>query len=309
MDQFEIAKQFFSQNQIAYLADEPLMKYTSFKIGGKGKIVVFPSQEEQVKKIFAYCHERKIPCLILGNGSNVLISDQGYDGVVLVLGRDFSEISLLDEETILATAGASLMKVCRFAQQHGLSGLEFAYGIPATVGGAVYMNAGAYGGEMKDVLLYANHIQSDGTVGRFTGEELDLSYRHSVYSQGGYCVLSAAFRLKKGDREEIQQKMDDFLNRRREKQPLEYPSAGSTFKRPEGAYAAKLIEDCGLKGVKVGGAQVSEKHSGFLINADHATCEDVLALIRLVQQKVKEQTGFTLECEVRRIGSGMEDHK
>lgn len=306
MDRFEMAEAFFAEEKINYLAYEPLMKYTSFKIGGEGRLVVFPCTEEQAAKAFGYCRENNLPCLILGNGSNVLISDEGYPGVVLVLGQNFSQIRLLDDITIVAAAGTSLMKVCRFAQAHGLSGLEFAYGIPATVGGAVYMNAGAYGGEIKDVLLSASHIAPDGTAGSFTGGELDLSYRHSVYSAGGYCILSAAFSLSKGDPAEIQQKMDDYLGRRREKQPLEYPSAGSTFKRPEGAYAAKLIQDCGLKGMRVGGAQVSEKHSGFIINADHASCKDVEELIRLVQQEVKRQTGFTLECEVKRIGPNLE---
>ncbi len=288
-----------SQQGISYKLEEPLAPHTSFKIGGNCRMLIAPASEEEARQAVVCCGD--YPVLVLGNGSNVLVSDDGFDGIVILMNRDCSNIRLLDDNTIEAQAGASLMSVCRFALEHSLTGLEFAYGIPATVGGAVFMNAGAYGGEMKDVVVKANHVHN-GKIGSFAGEELQFSYRHSAYSKGGYLILSAVFRLQKGNREEIQAKMEDLMGRRKSKQPLEYPSAGSTFKRPPNAFAAKLIEDCGLKGVSVGGAQVSEKHSGFVINTGGATCKDVQELIALVQKTVKEKSGIDLECEVRYIG-------
>lgn len=302
MERFKKLGLALQEQGVFFLTEEPLAKYTSFKIGGPCRVLIAPSSEEEIIFAVDRCRENQIPYLILGNGSNMLVSDKGYNGAVILLGHRFSRISLLEDGvTVRAEAGASLAKVCMFAKEHGLSGLEFAYGIPATVGGAVYMNAGAYGGEMKDVLRSARHITSEGKTGCFQGKELRLSYRHSVYSDSSYCVTSADFRLKPGNPDDIMAAMEDVMGRRKEKQPLEYPSAGSTFKRPEGAFAAKLIEDCGLKGVRVGGAMVSPKHSGFVINYDGATCQDVLSLIALIQKKVKEQTGFCLECEVKYI--------
>jgi UDP-N-acetylmuramate dehydrogenase len=213
-----------------------------------------------------------------------------------------SEIKLLDETTIYCEAGASLKALCMFALENSLSGLEFAYGIPGTLGGAVYMNAGAYGGEMKDVLYSVNHIDNDGNNGTLNKENLDLGYRHSAYTNNGFVITSAVIKLTKADKKDIKEAMDDKLQRRKDKQPLEYPSAGSTFKRPEGYFAGALIEDCGLKGYTVGGAQVSEKHAGFVINKGGATATDVMTLISDVQRIVKEKHGVTLETEVKIVG-------
>lgn len=287
------------ENSILFREEEALKKHTSFQIGGNCRLLIEPATKEQVVKTLECLKD--YPYIVLGNGSNVLVSDEGFDGAVLLLNRNFSAIRLLDEETIEVEAGASLVSLCNFALEHSLTGLEFAYGIPATVGGALFMNAGAYGGEMKDVVESVSHIK-DGELGSYAKEELDYSYRHSIYQQGNYVILSGVLRLKKGDKAEIRAKMDDLMGRRKSKQPLNFPSAGSTFKRPVGAFAAKLIEDCGLKGASVGGAQVSEKHSGFIINTGNATCKDVLDLIEIVKDKVKEETGFTLECEVKLIG-------
>ncbi len=286
---------------IKYKINEPLAQYTSFKIGGECKLMVIPKSEDEIIYTLKLINENNLKKLILGNGSNVLISDDGFDGVIVLLGNDFSDIKLIDEDTVFASAGASLSRLCTFAMQNSLSGLEFAYGIPGTVGGAVYMNAGAYGGEIKDVLKSAYHITDKLNSENKSAEDLDLSYRHSFYSDKDYVITGAVFKLKKGNRDEIKAIMTETMNKRKSKQPLEYPSAGSTFKRPEGAFAAKLIDDCGLKGKTVGGAVVSEKHSGFVINKGNATCKDVLELIDIIKNEVKTKTGFTLECEVKYI--------
>lgn len=288
-----------SVTKISFRREESLKKHTSFQIGGNCRLLIEPTTREEMAETLNCLQD--YPYIVLGNGSNVLVKDEGFDGAVILCNRNFSGIRLLDEETIEAEAGVSLASLCLFALEHSLTGLEFAYGIPATVGGALFMNAGAYGGEMKDVTAKVSHIKN-GVFGSFSQEELQFSYRHSVYQTGEYLILSGVFRLQKGDLTEIRAKMDDFMGRRKSKQPLNFPSAGSTFKRPVGAFAAKLIEDCGLKGTSVGGAQVSEKHSGFIINTGNATCKDVLDLIELVQEKVKNETGYQLECEVRMIG-------
>lgn len=292
---------YLDQLQIAYKENEPLRAYTSFKIGGPCEVLMIPKSKQEIKQAVQLCKEQNTPYLILGNGSNVLVSDQGYRGAVILLNSRFSEITLPEEHTVYAQAGASLSKLCVFAQQHGLTGLEFAYGIPATVGGAVYMNAGAYGGETKDVLQYVHYLDENGTEHERPVEELEMAYRHSFFSNKGHCILGAGFALTPGDPAEIRKNMDDIYGRRKDKQPLEFPSAGSTFKRPQGAFAAALIQDSGLKGCQVGGAQVSEKHSGFVINRDGATCADVLALVEKVKRVVKEKTGFELECEIKMI--------
>lgn len=287
---------------ISTKSEESLAGYTSFKIGGRCRILIEPESTDQIGQVLSLCSQWNVPYLIIGNGSNMLISDRGYDGAVILLNQKFAEIQLLGEDRIVAQAGASLMKVCRFAAEHALSGLEFAYGIPATVGGAVYMNAGAYGGEMKDVLSAVEHFTLHGERVKLPVEKLELSYRHSIYTDQQNCILSAEFQLTPGDPEEIQSRMKEIMERRKSKQPLEFASAGSTFKRPENAFAAKLIEDCGLKGRTVGAAQVSEKHSGFVINRGGATCADVKALIKIIQQEVFRQSGIQLECEVKMIG-------
>ena len=278
--------------------DEPMNRHTSFKIGGKADTYVNVDNLSNLSAIIKECKESDIDYLILGNGSNVLVSDDGYRGVIIRLGGDFRKISLVDDTTVYCGAGASLASLCKFALNNGLSGLEFAWGIPGTVGGAVFMNAGAYDGEMKNVVYSVSHLTPDCKIGRCEKENLQMGYRTSVY-RGNSCIITgAAIKLKKAEPEDIRAKMDDFLNRRSTKQPLDFPSAGSVFKRPEGAFAGALIEQCGLKGKSHGGAQVSEKHAGFIINKSNATANDVKSLIREVQTKVYDETGYDLECEL-----------
>lgn len=294
----ELLIKFAKETEIPFSENEMLSAHTTFKIGGPAEVFASPQNAGQVSAAVRFCKENGVKLFPLGKGSNLLVSDEGASGIVLHFGRDMSEMRLLDEETIYCEAGASLAKLCGFALENSLTGLEFAYGIPGSVGGAVFMNAGAYGGEIKDVILYTEHIDENGECGKFSGEELQMSYRRSIYSSKKYIITAAAFRLKKGDKAEIKAKMDELLGKRFDKQPMDKPSAGSTFKRPEGAFASALIDQCGLKGFTVGGAQVSEKHAGFVINKGGATCADVLELIKQVQDKVKTDTGFTLEPEV-----------
>lgn len=284
------------------IENAPMSKYTSFKCGGDASFLIVPESLEQVELIIKKATENNVTPLVIGNGSNLLVTDDGIDGIVIKIGSKISKIELLDDTTILCEAGASMKSLCMFALENSLSGLEFAYGIPGTLGGAVYMNAGAYGGEMKDVLLSCKHIDNSGNVNTFKKEELKLNYRHSAYTENGYTILSAVLKLKKADKVEIKEAMDDKLRRRKEKQPLEYPSAGSTFKRPIGYYAGALVEQSGLKGYTVGGAQVSEKHAGFVINKGGATATDIITLIADVQKKVYEDSGVHLEPEVKIIG-------
>ena len=294
----ELLIKFAKETEIPFSENEMLSAHTTFKIGGPAEVFASPQNAGQVSAAVRFCKENGVKLFPLGKGSNLLVSDEGASGIVLHFGRDMSEMRLLDEETIYCESGASLAKLCGFALENSLTGLEFAYGIPGSVGGAVFMNAGAYGGEIKDVILYAEPIDENGERGVFEGDALEMSYRHSVYSSKKYIITSAVFRLKKGDKAEIKAKMDELLGKRFDKQPMDKPSAGSTFKRPEGAFASALIDQCGLKGFTVGGAQVSEKHAGFVINKGGATCADVLELIKQVQDKVKTDTGFTLEPEV-----------
>lgn len=278
-----------------------MKNYTSFKVGGPAELFLSPEDAGQTAKLVRFCEKEEIPVFVLGKGSNLLVSDRGIKGAVIYTGKQCG-ISLVDENTVRAQSGASLAQLCTFALENSLSGLEFAYGIPGTVGGAVFMNAGAYGGEMKDVLLNSEYISTDGTSGELDNEAMELSYRHSAYENSNLVITAASVRLAPADRNEIKSTMNDILARRKEKQPLEYPSAGSTFKRPEGNFAGALIEQCGLKGVSVGGAQVSEKHAGFIINRGGATAADILSLIKHVQARVKAQTGVSLETEIRLIG-------
>lgn len=278
--------------------DEPMNRHTSFKIGGNADTYVKVGTLSKLSAIIKECVESDVDYIILGNGSNVLVSDDGYRGAVIRLDGDFRKISLVDESTVYCGAGASLASLCKFALNCGLSGLEFAWGIPGTVGGAVFMNAGAYDGEMKNVVCSVSHINPDGSIGRCDKDDLQMGYRTSVYRKNKCIITGVTLKLKKGNPDEIRAKMDDFMNRRSTKQPLEYPSAGSVFKRPEGAYAGALIEQCGLKGKCHGGAQVSEKHAGFIINKSFATANDVKSLIREVQTKVFDETGYNLECEL-----------
>lgn len=283
------------------LEREPMSKHTSFRIGGPADLFVQPANEEELWNALHLARQEKVPFFIMGNGSNLLVSDEGFRGMILHTGGMLKDISV-EGDVIYAQAGALLSTVAKTALEHGLAGMEFAAGIPGTLGGAVCMNAGAYGGEMKDILLDAEVLTQEGERLVLPVEELNLSYRHSVIFEKNYVVLAAHIRLSRGDTAEIKNRMNELAGARRDKQPLEYPSAGSTFKRPEGYFAGKLIQDAGLKGYTVGGAQVSEKHSGFVINRGGATAEEVRFLIRQVQQKVRSQFGVELEPEVRMLG-------
>ena len=295
------------------LLEEPMKKHTTFRIGGNADMFVSP-EIEKIPEIVALAKECDVPVTVIGNGSNLLVGDKGIRGLVLAISKGADRVVVQPEETelvacaegnkvrIQADAGALLSKVAAEAARNRLTGFEFAAGIPGTIGGAVVMNAGAYGGEIKDVLVSVRVLTPDGNVLELSNEELDLSYRHSCIPEQGYIVLDAVLELERGDEAQIRGAMEDFKGRRIEKQPLEYPSAGSTFKRPEGYFAGKLIQDAQLRGYRVGGAQVSEKHCGFVINADNATAQDVLRLIEDVKQKVYEEFQVELEPEVKMIG-------
>ncbi len=288
------------KENITFIKNEPMKKHTSFKIGGDAQVFVVPENYGQLCSCLKAAKETDTPVFILGNGSNILVSDKGIKGAVISTEKMSNLIA--DGEKITAFAGAKLSALCVFAKEHSLSGLEFAYGIPGTVGGAVYMNAGAYGGEMKDVLESVSYIDKNGELITANVSELELSYRHSRFCDTEDIIVSAVFSLKKGEKEQIDALMKDIMQRRVDKQPLNFPSAGSTFKRPEGYFAGALIEDSNLKGVSVGGAKVSEKHAGFVINTGNATAKDVFDLVDLIKQKVFSDSGVMLECEIRFIG-------
>lgn len=281
--------------------EEPMKKHTTFRIGGAADYYLCPHTPEEIREIIQVCREEQIPWFVIGNGSNLLVSDSGYRGAVIQIYRNFSRV-VCEETVIRAQAGALLSQIASQAQKSSLTGFEFAAGIPGTLGGAVTMNAGAYGGEMKDVLKSATVLTGDGQIRRLSAEELKLGYRTSIIKSGEYTVLEAEIGLERGDEEKIRSRMEELREQRKTKQPLEYPSAGSTFKRPEGYFAGKLIMDAGLRGFCVGGAQVSEKHCGFVINTGDATAADVVGLIREIQRRVEEQFGVKLEPEVRFLG-------
>lgn len=291
-----------SAKNISFITDEPMKNHTTFKTGGKASVFICPKNEEELSLILKLIKQNNMKPFILGNGSNLLVDDEGIkDRPVIYIDDGFSSIKLMDETTIEVGAGASLSSLCRFALENSLTGLEFAFGIPGSCGGAAFMNAGAYGGEMKDVVILCKHIDFDGEKGFFGKDELDFGYRHSVYSDSDCVITSIVLSLKKGDKEEIQAKMRELLQRRKDKQPLEYPSAGSVFKRPEGYFAGALIEQSGLKGKRIGGAMVSEKHAGFIINYDNATTKDVLDLVKYCQDTVMEKFGVMLEREIKSV--------
>ena len=292
---------FCTENGIACTENEPMSAYTSFRIGGPAAVLSQPSTPQQVCAAMRFCTESGLTPLIIGNGSDLLVSDNGVSRPVIQLGAALSGMELAPDGRIRCQAGASLAALCVFAQKNGLTGLEFAYGIPGNVGGAVYMNAGAYGGEMKDVVESVTYATPEGELAVLPAAACDFSYRHSAFAENGGCIVEVTVALAEGDKEQIRTRMEELMGRRREKQPLEYPSAGSTFKRPVGGYASALIDECGLKGLRVGGAMVSEKHAGFLINYENATCADVLALVEQVQRIVREKTGFSLECEIKYV--------
>lgn len=294
----EHLKQKLEEAAIPYSCGEPLARHTSFQIGGPAALFCMPHTAQQLVQAIRLCREEGVRTYILGNGSNLLFSDHGFDGVV-VSTRSLEPEIRVEGDRIIAGAGVSLKQVCEEAACHSLTGLEFAYGIPGSLGGAVYMNAGAYGGETRDVLLEVEFLDEAGQIRSLPVSQLELGYRTSIFARTGWCVLRATLQLHPGDSVQIQQKMDDLMNRRRQKQPLEYPSAGSAFKRPEGAFAGSLIEQCGLRGFRVGDAAISEKHCGFIVNLGHASCADVLELARQVSERVQRETGFVLEKEIR----------
>lgn len=283
------------------LRDEPMSRHTTFRIGGPAALFCIPRSVPALAATVKACIEADIPYYILGNGSNVLVSDAGYQGVVIQLFRNMDGIRIRGTE-MEVEAGALLVKIAHTAAKESLTGLEFASGIPGTLGGGLTMNAGAYGGEMKDVVKEAVVMKPDGEILRLTKEELELGYRTSVIARKGYLVISALLELKEGEAEVIRARMQELKEARTSKQPLEYAGAGSTFKRPEGYFAGKLIMDAGLRGFTVGGAQVSEKHCGFVINRGGATAQNVMDLVRQVQNEVKKQFGVELELEVKLLG-------
>lgn len=285
------------------LENEPMSRRTTFRIGGPADRLYRIGTSDQLQKLLPLLEREKIPFLVVGNGSNLLVSDKGIRGAALSLEGEFKELRVLpDGRTIRAGAGAMLASLCALARDRGLSGLEFAWGIPGSVGGAVYMDAGAYGGETRDVAVSVTHMDRLGRVETVAGEALGFSYRQSRYTGGSDVILHGDFELRPGDPAEIASKMEELMARRKEKQPYDMPSAGSVFKRPQNGYAAALIEECGLKGRSVGGAQVSPKHAGFIVNTGGASCRDVLELIGIIQRTVYEKTGIQLEREVKLIG-------
>lgn len=281
-------------------ASEPMKNHTSFKTGGDARFFVTPPSPQKAAELVSALKNNNEKYIVIGNGSNLLVSDRGFDGTVVSIGRKMSEVTVHDDK-ITAMAGALLSRIASVALKNSLTGFEFASGIPGSLGGAVVMNAGAYGGEMKDVVVQTTYLSNEGEVKSITGDEHCFGYRRSVF-KGGEVVLSSVIQLAKGDASEIKKTSDELNGRRREKQPLEYPSAGSTFKRPEGYFAAKLIDDAGLRGLRVGGAMVSEKHCGFVINYDNATSTDIFNLMKKIKNTVYDKFGVTLEPEVRLVG-------
>ena len=283
------------------LTNEPMSRHTPFRIGGPADYFIMPGTAEELAQVIRLCREADVPFYIMGNGSNLLVGDKGYRGAVIQIFKRMNEVRVQDD-CIYAQAGALLSKIAAEALKAGLGGFEFASGIPGTLGGALMMNAGAYGGEMKQVLKSAEVLDMEGNVFSLPVEEMELGYRTSIFSKKGYIVLGAEIVLQPGSPQEIREKMDDLKERRVTKQPLEYGSAGSTFKRPEGSFAGKLIQEAGLRGFRVGDAQVSEKHCGFVINRGNATAAEVVRLMNEVTDRVEKNSGVRLEPEVKRIG-------
>ena len=297
---FESFINFLKTNFIGYSLDEPMRLHTTFKIGGNADVMVIPRNVQELSSVLKKTKELNIPTFILGKGSNLLVSDKGIEGAVISLSM-LDEI-VVEENQIECFAGAHLSKLCCEALNNNLKGLEFAYGIPGSVGGALYMNAGAYGGEMSQVVKGAYCMDDNGEVCYVPKEKMELGYRSSIFKSNSLIITSVVFTLEKGDGEEIKAKMNELIGRRKEKQPLEFPSAGSTFKRPEGNFAGTLIEQSGLKGLTVGGAQVSQKHAGFVINVGNASCSDVRCLIEKIKEKVYQNSGVLLQTEVITVG-------
>ena len=292
-------REFCENKKIEYKALEPMSLHTSFKIGGNADLFVLPTNKAMLCDIIGFLNENKTPYFILGKGSNLLVSDKGIEGVVISL-LSLNDITV-NGNIVKADAGASLAAVCKACLENDLTGLEFAYGIPGTVGGALYMNAGAYGGEMSMVVTSAEVLTADGKIESISASDMALGYRTSCFKENGAIILSVSFMLKKGNSTEIKALMEDFLSRRKDKQPLEYPSAGSTFKRGIDFITAKLIDECGLKGYQIGGAQISEKHAGFIINKENATAEDVIKLMEYTKEQIYNKFGKVIEAEIEII--------
>lgn len=302
MDKKDIKRIFSDNKNIGkVLLDEPMKNHTSFKIGGPADIMIIPGNEKELIEGIKICKDNNINYYIMGNGSNLLVSDKGIEGVVIKISEEFGDI-VVNDTTIKAESGALLTVVSKKALKNSLTGLEFASGIPGSIGGAITMNAGAYGGEMKDIVTKVRCLNGDGNIVEYSNEEMKFRYRKSRVEEEGLIVLSVEMELEKGDYKTIEERMRELTEKRTSKQPLHLPSAGSTFKRPEGYFAGKLIDDSGLRGIRHGGAQVSEKHCGFIVNIDNATSEDVRTLIRTVQKIVKDNYGVELETELKIIG-------
>ena len=297
----KLIEQITKENTVV-VQNEPMEKHTSFRIGGNADCLVEVKDTASLKAVVRLCRENNVPYFVLGLGSNLLVSDRGIEGVVIKLGGEFNEITLSEDNIIRCGAGSTLARLCVFARNMSLGGLEFAWGIPGSVGGAVYMNAGAYDGEIKNVVISAEYMDRDGNIRVYPRRELDFSYRHSVFTDTDNIILNASFRLEPRSQEKITERMQELMDRRKTKQPINHPSAGSVFKRPAEGYAAALIDECGLKGYTVGGAHVSEKHAGFIVNDNNATAEDVLRLIEHIKTVVKREKNVELCCEVRYIG-------
>lgn len=292
-------REIFADKNVKF--DFLIKEYTNFKVGGVCDVVSFPKSPWEVIDLLKIAKKHDIPTTVLGNLTNLIVRDGGIEGLVILLRENYADIKVEGDE-VTASAGATLQKTANIARDHSLAGMEFAHGIPGSVGGGITMNAGAYDGELKDIVKSVTAINSDFEIREFSNEEMKFRYRNSLVQDENLVVLSATFKLKRGNKEEINEKMQDLMARRKAKQPLEYPSAGSTFKRPEGYFAGKLIQDAGLKGLTHGGAQISKKHSGFVINIGGATAKDIVELIETVQKIIHDKFGVEIEREVKIIG-------
>lgn len=302
MDSLDELEKFARENGCETRRDEPMSRHTTFQIGGPADLFLIVNDKHALREVYRKVRELGEPLFSLGNGSNLLVSDAGIRGTVVSLGKGFHKIEACGENELECGAGESLAALCNFAKHYSLTGIEFAWGIPGSVGGAAFMNAGAYEHSVSEVITACSHVSPQGKSEILRGEALQYGYRKSAYTENHCVITSVRLKLMKGDPEMISSRMQELYDRRKSKQPLEMPSAGSIFKRPPGHYAGTLIEQCGLKGRRVGGAMVSEKHAGFIVNAGGATCADVLKLIEVIQEKVYREAGVQLECEVKQIG-------
>ena len=293
-------KDFLLQNEIPFAENESMKNHTTFKVGGKADFIALPKTVAQAQKLIQYAVNKNIPYYFLGRGSNVIFKDEGYHGLIIKTAN--LQQVVIENNTVKVQAGLSMTQFSKLMQENGLSGVEFCYGIPGNVGGGVFMNAGAYGGEICDNISQIEYIDQDGQLCTISKEKAKFTYRHSIFQENKWLVVSVTFNLTAKDKGEMLVYMEDIMQRRRDKQPIEKPSAGSSFKRPEGHFAAALIDECGLKGFTIGGAQISEKHAGFIINKGDATCEDILNLAQEVEKIVLEKKGIVLEKEMIIVG-------